>query len=220
MKESFDEYRSVIESNIQRLSYIYNGDIISHFEDSYSETMSTKRESPIFIINTLDNIYEWSVKRMMEKSIEIIKVYDFKNKDGLGDWLSKIIEGLDIEGFKPANVFISDIKLLGIDTMTNKNRPLPNYFYEVKNTYFSKFKDKLIFYKNPYMEPKDDEVILYITDKSIQSLVYMIQNMDYIINGNNHTLKYNIYECDYSCYKLVIKDLSKMRDDKINSLLF
>jgi hypothetical protein len=78
-------------------------------------------------------------------------------------------------------------------------------------------------YYSPNIVDLDDEVHVYITDKSIQSLVYGIQNMDYnIIKENDkfkHSIKYPLYDCDYTCYKLVIRNLNKIREDKLNKIL-
>jgi hypothetical protein len=72
----------------------------------------------------------------------------------------------------------------------------------------------------------DDELTLYVVDNSIQSLVYSLQNMDYVIepiDNNNfewkHTINYNLYDCRFNSYKISIKDVSKLRNDKINKIL-
>jgi hypothetical protein len=78
-------------------------------------------------------------------------------------------------------------------------------------------------YYSPLIEDSGDEIVLYISDASIQSLVYTIQNMEYEIIGGqkkNHTIKYPFYECDFNSYKISIKDISKIRDEKIDSILF
>jgi hypothetical protein len=50
-----------------------------------------------------------------------------------------------------------------------------------------------------------------------------IQNMDYKVDKNKtnylHTLDYKLYDCNYNSYKVVIKNVSKMRQDKINQIL-
>jgi hypothetical protein len=72
----------------------------------------------------------------------------------------------------------------------------------------------------------DDELTLYVVDNSIQSLVYSLQNMDYVIesiDNNNlewkHTINYSLYDCRFNSYKISIKDVSKLRNDKINKIL-
>jgi hypothetical protein len=66
---------------------------------------------------------------------------------------------------------------------------------------------------------------MYLVDSGIQSLVYSIQNMTYDIERVDefdkwkHTINYTLYDCNYKSFKLIIKDLSKIREDKINKLL-
>ena len=79
---------------------------------------------------------------------------------------------------------------------------------------------------SPLIKDDDDELILYVVDRSIQSLVYSIQNMDYKIEQNDkdniewkHTMEYNLYDCRFNSYRLSIKNLSKLRNDKINKIL-
>ena len=211
MKESFDEYRSIIETNLVDISYLYSGDIISYSDQEFKNNISHSKTSPKFIIDVIDFIYEESIKSMISKSILVERCLDFNKMDINGYWISEMVNSLDIKS--NCFVFIGDVKNLGIIKSNNK-KPFPDYFYDIKNLGSS---NKL--YKCPYIDVMNDEVILYIVDKPIQSLVYSIQNMTYNINRNSHTLKYKFYQCDYSSYKLVIKDISKMRNDKIDFIL-
>ena len=34
-----------------------------------------------------------------------------------------------------------------------------------------------------------------------------------------HTLDYKLYDCNYNSYKIIIKNVSKIRQDKINQIL-
>ena len=70
----------------------------------------------------------------------------------------------------------------------------------------------------------EDEIVIYVTDKPIQSLVYTIQNMDYVIKKISrkkwsHVINYPFYDCVYNSYKVVIRDISKIRENKIKDLL-
>jgi len=216
MKESFDEYRNIIESNIMSISYLYSGDVISSSDDFYRSFISHKKTSPKFIIDAFDYIYEKSIKSMISKSIEIVKSIDFNKIDVNVYWLEDILASLcvDNSNFIPKYVFISDLKKLGIVKNNNK-KPFPEYFYDIKN-----LKNDCKLYKSNLLGGDIEDIVIYVVDKPIQSLVYSIQNMSYSINKNNHTLEYKFYECDYLSYKLVIKDVKKMRDDKINSILY
>ena len=82
-----------------------------------------------------------------------------------------------------------------------------------------------VFY-SPLVVEDEDEMVLYVVDNSIQSLVYSIQNMDYTIepiDDDNlewkHTINYNLYDCRFNSYKLSIREISRLRNDKINKIL-
>jgi hypothetical protein len=211
MKESFDEYKSIIETNLVEISYLYSGDIISYTNENFTSNISHSKTSPKFIIDVIDVIYEKSIKTMMSNSITIEKCLDFNKIDINGRWLDTVISDINKSN---SFVFIGDMRKMGI-TKNNNKKPFPDYFYDIK-----KLSNSNMLYKCPYISTSDDEVVLYLVDRPIQSLVYSIQNMSYSINKNNHTLEYKFYECDYLSYKLVIKDVAKMRDDKIDSILY
>jgi hypothetical protein len=214
MKESFYEYKKTIEANLLNISFLYSGDVISSIECSYEEQiLNNINNSPKFIINSLDFIWEWSVNQMVKNTIgEVISVLDFEKLDINGLWLEDLINSLNIESFTPRFIFINSTKYLGI-LRNNERKPLPEYFYSVR-----KSKDLQI-YKIPIINEVEGQVDIYITDKPIQSLVYVLQNMEYKISGNIHRMNYNLYNCDYRCYKITVKSIIKMRDDKISKLL-
>jgi hypothetical protein len=221
MKESFDEYRNIIESNIMSISYLYSGDVISSSDDFYKSFVNHNKTSPKFIIDALDYIYEKSIESMISRSTEIYKIVDFEKLNLNSYWLYDIING--IENFNPKYIFISEknpikfglSQFSGIKKVKSikSNRPFPDYFYNVTSLKNMKL------YRSPIIKEEEDEIIIYLTNKPIQSLVYSIQNMVYSINGNNHKLEYKFYKCDYISYKLVVKNLQKIRNDKIESIL-
>jgi hypothetical protein len=213
VRESFDEYKKTIEMNLLNISFLYSGDVISSIDSYYEENISHKINSPKFIINSLDFIWEWSVNRMVKNtSGEIVSVLDFEKLDINGLWLEDLVNSIDMEYFTPKFIFINSTKYLGI-LKNNDRKPLPEYFYSVR-----KSKD-LEIYKIPIINEIEGQVDIYITDKPIQSLVYVLQNMEYKISGSIHRMNYNLYNCDYNCYKITVKNIIKMRDDKISQLL-
>lgn len=126
-------------------------------------------------------------------------------------------------GIKPLYIFCSDKsrKLFGISKSKTNTSAFPSYFYPI---------DKFIginvdvFY-SPLIND-EDEMVIYVVDNSIQSLVYSIQNMDYKIEPNDekniewkHTMFYNLYDCRFNSYKLSIRNVSRLRNDKINKIL-
>lgn len=211
------------------IPYLYDGDAISSIDESYSEIKTTPLTSPTFIITTVIKIYNQSIKSMISKSKEIIIPEESISKSTVfgGNILDKITD----MGIKPLYIFASKkgYKLFGITKKPEVNRAFPGYFYNIERFVGLNLD---VFY-SPLIEEEDGECILYVTDKSFQSLVYSIQNMEYRIdpqneiNGNKpyneiewlHTLDYKLYDCNYNSYKIIIKNVSKIREDKINQIL-
>jgi len=213
MKETFDEYKSTIEANLINFTYLYDGDVIDSEVHYYEEISNKPKVSPIIIIKCIDEIYRKSIELMFQRDFnEIIvkKEEFFLNRDNF-------IHGLHSKNFNPTYIFTSD--KFKVDFSNNKSGVFPNYFYKsITSTHYG-----FDYYRCPLINDNEDDLILYVTDKSIQALVYGIQNMEYKIEnykgGYKHIIKYNLYNCDYNIYKLKIKDVSKLREDKINEIL-
>lgn len=221
MRESFTEYKKTLEQNLMNISYLYNGDVISSADSCYIEIKNSPLTSPSFIINSISNIYQESIDIMINKSKEFIIPLESLNDVGKDvNMFDKISE----LGIKPLYIFCSDKsrKLFGISKSKTNTSAFPSYFYPI-DKYIGINVD--VFY-SPLIKDDDDELILYVVDRSIQSLVYSIQNMDYKIEQNDkdniewkHTMEYNLYDCRFNSYRLSVKNLSKLRNDKINKIL-
>lgn len=211
MKEKFDEYKDTLERNLINFSYLYDGDVISSINEEYKEDINNHTVSPSFIIRTFNNIYKKSFQRMVSNSKEISITQDLSKLDG--DKIFSIIDDLKI---KPLYIFCSNNSKNRFGIIKSNSGPFPDYFYNIKTIYNKNYD----LYYSPLIEESNDEIILYISDSSIQSLVYSIQNMEYKIDKKNHTIKYPFYECDFNSYKISLKDISKIRDEKIDSILF
>ena len=220
MRESFDEYKKTIESNISNISFLYNGDVLSSTNSSYSQFKSSQSTSPSFIISTIENIYNESFKMMVDKSkIIIISKESIKlSVGGKGNIIDVIMGELKL---KPTYIFTSEKskKLFTTVRMLDKTRSFPGYFYKIDS--YNNLNLEL--FHSPLIEEVEGESIMYLVDSGIQSLVYSIQNMTYDIEEVEdkwkHTINYSLYDCDFKSYKLIIKDLIKMREYKINQLL-
>jgi hypothetical protein len=203
------------------ISYLYNGDVISSIDSHYTEVKNSPLTSPSFIINSVVNIYQESIDIMISKSKEFIIPLESLNDIGKDvNMFDKISE----LGIKPLYIFCSDKsrKLFGISKSKTNTSAFPSYFYPI-DKYIGINVD--VFY-SPLINDDEDEMVIYVVDNSIQSLVYSIQNMDYIIDANNgdniewkHTINYNLYDCRFNSYKLSIRDVSRLRHDKINKIL-
>ena len=225
MRESFDEYKSTIESNVMKFTYLYDGDVLSSTNDSYTEILKHDRTSPLPIINCISDIYNKSIQVMIDKSIEkVIGVDNIISVPGnVADNIFYYIDELKSKtnNFKPLYVFCSENsrKLFGITKKMSNNKPFPAHLYDIHKFHSQNYD----LYLAPLIDDNEDEFHVYVSDKSIQSLVYSIQNMEYYIekvgDDYNHTINYKLYDCDFICYKLILKNISKMREDKINQLL-
>jgi len=221
VRESFSEYKKTLEQNLMNISYLYNGDAISSIDSHYTEVKNSPLTSPSFIINSMVNIYQETIDIMISKSKEFIIALESLNDIGKDvNMFDKISE----LGIKPLYIFCSDKsrKLFGISKSKTNTSAFPWYFYPI---------DKFIginvdvFY-SPLINDDEDEMVIYVVDNSIQSLVYSIQNMDYKIEPNDeknieweHTMFYNLYDCRFNSYKLSIRNVSRLRNDKINKIL-
>ncbi len=221
MRESFSEYKKTLEQNLMSISYLYNGDVISSVDSHYVEIKNSPLTSPSFIINGIVNIYQESFKNMIDKSKEF--VIPFESINALGKQGS-LIDRITELGIKPVYIFCSDKgkKLFGITKNPGTTSAFPPYFYNIDKYPHINLE---IFY-SPLIKEDDDESILYVVDNSIQSLVYSIQNMDYKIEPNDdinaewkHTMFYSLYDCRFNSYKLSIRNVSRLRNDKINKIL-
>jgi hypothetical protein len=222
VRESFSEYKKTLEQNLMKVSHLYNGDVISSIDSQYTEIKNTPLTSPSFIINSIVNIYQESFDIMISKSKEYIIPLESMNVDTLGP--NFMFDKISELGIKPLYIFCSDKsrRIFGLVKNKNNTSAFPSYFYSIEK-YLAMNVD--VFY-SPLVKDSDDEMNLYVVDNSIQSLVYSLQNMDYIIepiDNNNfewkHTINYNLYDCRFNSYKLSLKDVSKLRNDKINKIL-
>lgn len=202
------------------ISYLYNGDVISSVDSNYTEIKNSPLTSPSFIINGIVNIYQESFNIMVDKSKEFVIP-----EESLGDFRQEVIFDRITElGIKPVYIFCSDKgkKLFGITKNPGTTSAFPSYFYNIDKYPHINLE---IFY-SPLIDEDEDESILYVVDNSIQSLVYSIQNMDYKIEPNDddntewkHTMFYNLYDCRFNSYKLSVRNVSRLRNDKINKIL-
>lgn len=200
------------------ISYLYNGDVITSVDSHYTEVKNLPLTSPSFIINSIVNIYQESFDIMIKKSKEFIIPFESINKQGnLFDKISEL-------GMKSNYIFCSDKskKLFGLNNnFASTTSALPAYFYSIDKYIALNIE---VFY-SPLIKEDDDEMVLYVVDSSIQSLVYAIQNMDYIIEEDDefktwkHTMNYNLYDCRFNSYRLSVRNVSRLRNDKINKIL-
>jgi len=229
VRESFNEYKKTIEHNLVNISYLYSGDILSYTDSQYKEIKSSPLTSPTFIINTFVEIYNKSFDIMKSKSKTLIIPEESINGVGVsGNLFDKIFE----LGVKPVYIFCSEKgkKLFG-QVRSSNTSALPSYFHSIDNFVGM----NLELFHSPLIEIEEDvdEIVLYVSDAPIQSLVYSIQNMDYLVDPTStiegfipnipsrweHKINYKLYDCKFNSYKISIRNLTRLRDDKINKIL-
>ena len=120
-------------------------------------------------------------------------------------------------------------KYLGYDKfLGTSTSALPAYFFEV--TRITGAHSRI--YYSPEVEEDVDVYTIYATDHPFQSMVYVLQNMEYEIipedensnlpiNERNwiHKITYKLYDCKFSSVKITIKNVSRIRNEKINQIL-
>lgn len=219
VRDSFNEYKKTLEQVLQGLSYLYSGDIISSNVEIYEETKDIPLTSPTFILNSVKDIYDKSFSKLFNEVPEIVIPNESINRES--NIIDFIISKLN---FKPCYLFCSDNskKLLGLTKKMESLQSLPGYFYSI-DKYVGINLD--VFYC-PLIKEEDDDYVFYVVDSAIQSLVWIIQNMDYSISPIDetntywqHKIVYNFYTCKYNSVKIVIRNVSKIRESKINNLL-
>lgn len=207
MKETFQEYKSVIEQNIIKFGFLYSGDIVSSKPMFFSDNRNNKEVSPKLIIDCIDDIYKKSMENMFNKSIEFIYnniQFDEFNIDDIYDFINNLNIDYDYF-FVSENIYQNKYVKSIINTS-----PFPEYFFK--------------FYSNMYYSPliEDNivgETIFYLVKGGIQSLVYSLQNMDYKIKKKSHIIEYPFYYCSFISYKIILKNTMRTRDNKLNILL-
>ena len=66
---------------------------------------------------------------------------------------------------------------------------------------------------------KNETLKLFILKVSENIMLDLIQACSKDGESYKHTMSYDFYDCDFTCYKLIIKDVSKWRAEKINEIL-
>lgn len=219
MKENFFEYKKTLEQVLHNVNYLYSGDIISSELKTFTENKNSSQASPSFIINVIKDIYDRSFYKLFETSDEIVisKESFLSNGNPIDYILSKI-------NFNPSFLFCSDNsrKLLGLSQNLKNIKSLPSYFYSI----YKFIGLNLETFYCPIINEDDGEYVIYATSSPIQSLVWSIQNMDYSILQSDktnttweHKMSYSFYECNFSAIRIVIRNVSRIREVKINEIL-
>lgn len=221
MRESFNEYKKTLDRALMSIDYLYSGDINSTLTvNSYSEVKTNPLTSPIFIQNCIKQIYKESFDLIKQRAKEVV----IPDVVGTPLEIKTLTSKMDSVLNYP-NKFIftskSSYNYVGFDSFKIDNsRGLPGYLYELTRIVGA----HSIIYYSPEVEEEDGIFTIYATDHPFQSLVYSLQNMDYEITQVDdtnwiHKISYTLYDCKFSAVKVLIKNVKKIRDEKINEIL-
>jgi len=217
--ETFDKYVKTLDDFLVNIDFIYAGDVISSSNKKFYEKIRHSSFSLSLIRNIIIEIYNSSVKKMIEESEEIIihrdsfiDIYDLMDKKPIVN--SKIL-------FYSNN---SNLNLnLGSHIIESDevDRFLPSYF--IRRFKLMSHNKEVSAYYCPEIHDDLDDCHFYLVDKPIQSMVWALQNLDYKINKgfstNEHIVTIPFYNCDFKSYKVKVVNTQKLRNDKINSIL-
>lgn len=211
------DYRKTLEDFLQKIDFIYSGDVISSVDKTYIQKLKHSSFSSNLCKDMMIDIYNWSFEKMILNSKEIIihrnnfvDVYDLMNRMSINP---KIL-------FYSQN---SNLNLgLGSHVLENEDGGyLPNYF--TRRFKLMSHNKEVSAYYSPLINDNLDDCHFYLVDRPIQSMVWSLQNMNYSINrsfsSNEHIVKIPVYNCDFESYRIRVVNTQKLREDKINSIL-
>jgi hypothetical protein len=214
----FEYHKTTLENLLQKIDFIYSGDVISSVEIKFNRDLKHKSFSASFVKEIIIDIYKKSFNRMIEKSEEIIV-----NKNSFHD----IYDFMDGIPLIPKILFYSNNSNLNLnlgDDLIKEDDDksyLPDYF--IRRFQLMSHNKQVSAYYSPLIEDSEDDCHFYLIDRPIQSMVWSLQNMIYDIKfdefENYHLIKLPIYECDFKAYRVRVVDAQKLRNDKINSIL-
>ena len=217
MDRDFSKYKKQLEDYLIELDFIYSGDIIKSELLKTSKLLQHSSHSTIFISEIISEVYNLSIKKMIDKSKEVVidknlfkDVYDLMNS----------------MEFDPKILFYSqnsnlNLNLGGQLESDKSGHFLPNYFN--RRFKLMTLGKNVSAYFSPLIEDFEDDCHFYLADSPIQSMCWSLQNMTYEItndkNGFRHSVDIPVYDCDYNVYKIRVVDTQKIRQEKINTLL-
>jgi hypothetical protein len=216
--KDFELHKKSLEDFLEKIDFIYSGDVINSIDKTYIQRLKHSSFSANLCNEFIIDIYNWSFDQMDIKSKEIIihrnnflNIYDLMDKISINP---KIL-------FYSKN---SNLNLnLGSHLLEEEDGKgyLPNYFN--RRFKLMSYGKEVSAYYSPKIEDDIDDCHFYLVDKPIQSMVWVLQNMNYSISkgfsSNEHVIKVPIYNCDYEVYKIRVVNTQKLREDKINSIL-
>lgn len=214
----FHNHKKTLEDFLQSVDFIYSGDIITSIDKKITEKSKHSGVSVSLFKKFMIEIYNYSIQNMFFKSKEIIvhrnsftDIYDLMNRLKMSP---KII-------FYSTNSTLNLGLGVGAESQDDVHSYVPNYFN--RRFRLMAYKRDVSTYYSPLIKDDPDDCHFYLVDRPIQSMVWCLQNMDYLITkgftSNEHAIKSQIYDCDFEVYKIRVVNTQKLRQDKINSII-
>ena len=227
---NFNNYKDKLESELSDSNFLYSGDVISSQISKGNLLCFDSTPSEQLLKKILCDVYDLSFERMVKKSEKI----EFKNSDDFNfiSLLDNIYHQLLINQANynfPSTIFFSPNSFRFINqnintlvNFTNNQSVMTPDFFQKKFAITFRGND-ISFFMSPLIKDSTNDFVFYLTDKPIQSMMWILQNMNYqIIKESNeflHQIDYPLYECDYSSWEIRIIDIEKIREEKINKIL-
>ena len=204
----FESHKKALDNYLEKIEFLYSGDIISSVEKEFVIERSNSSFSSLFIKDILVELYNFSFENMVENSTELV----FTKGTDLVEVFEKVNDNIRMAFYSESSKH--NLLKTHIPFYPNSGSHwLPSYFHTAL------YYNGQPFYFSPKIEDDKDDSVIYLVDGAIQSMVWSLQNMEYIIEDNKHIVRLPFYYCKYKSYKVRIVDIEKLRDDKINLVL-
>ena len=213
----FQSHKRVLESQLIETPFLYSGDVIKSHQFNKHLITDTDSYQQKLVNLQIENIHNWSFSQMQIKSVDIKIEKTFEIT--IDDVISKIPNHCNFMFF--SNNFIFEF-------LEQYSGHLQSEIDCVFDQFSKTFKLNLLgreisAFQSPLIKDSPKQLVVYFTDKPIQSFVWISQNMNYDISFNQseykHTVSYPVYQCDYLAYRAVISDRQYLRQQKINQIL-
>ena len=209
----WSKHNEGLETSLLKFDYLYSGDVINSIDSKIS--LKTSKVNKL-----IESIYDYSIISMIEKSVdkEVFDLTSLKDAISLASkYKYAFVNNTFINYLKHGSAFTSSIKL------ESKNHQYFMIPYK-KDMYRELSLGLLDIYSidnilNKKKLNNENEMIMYVTDKPIQSLIYTMNTSNYYMENNNHIIEYKLFNCDYNCKKIIIRDKEVDRNNKLNKLI-
>ena len=217
----FDNFKKSLEDYLQTIEFIYSGDVINSIDKTYAKKLKHLSFSAEFMKDVMVDVYNYSFKKMIENSKEI--VIDRNNFTDIYSLISELSLNPKILFFSNHSNKNLNLTNRNLNSVSSDNKLfLPDYFTR-KYLLMAHGLEVSAFY-SPMIKDTDDDCHFYLIDKPIQSMVWSLQNMTYDMNrgfsSNDHCIKLPVYDCNYNAMKIRVINTQKLREEKINSILY